>query len=453
MENFFQDFEEFDLELEKTFRSHKFTNLLIRYSDEIGTKSDKIQKEMEKELLRSINISLGKNGIILTKFYHEKGRLIVSFREEDSKKATLIIRNITGISSVSPVLKTDLKIDHIVNKTLDYIKPFYNSNIEFKINVKYAYKSVNQNPIIITRKCLKELSENYEDYKKEKHKTSTFKAFVEIRKEFTYIYHLKIPGTNPGLPIDLKSGIVIGILYRFHDLVLINRMIRRGFQILPVIFLTNKNRFYHDKQVLKTFIEPIYAIDCLFAFVIDIQGVLEQFSGLYGDSVCYYCRFFRLKMMTLIKKEYEALVSSRLKTLDMENKISNLFFDISYVNYSGMAETDNDSSYCPVNEDFLKNDTILQELIFYPLISMSKQDIIRDLKDIHNAYRMTADSIKNSKDLIDNILFSDIQNKICDYKKELDFKERDKFLKTVTSKDFELLVRKTIDNSKLIKIF
>lgn len=448
MKNFCDDIDDYDIDLEKVVKSHKFTNLLIRYSDEIGTKSDKIQKEMEKELIRSINIQLGKRGIRLTKYHHEKGRLIVSLREEDFLKSALIIRNLTGISSISPVLKTDVNIDNIVKKTLEYIKPFYNSKIDFKINVKYAYKLINQNPIIITRRCLKELSEKFEDYKLEKQKASIFKIFIEIRKDYSYIFHLKIPGINPGLPIDLKSGIFINFLYRFHDLVVINRILRRGLQILPVIFLTERNQLFHKNQLLKNLIEPIYAVDNLFGILINIQDNIEQFFKLYNEEVCYYCRFFRMKLITIIKKEYKAFISKYFTTLIQENKINNLIFDKSHVNYIGIADADNEFSHCPTNEIFWKNDTLLQELILYPLISMSEKDIIRDLKDLYNANRRTNNSVNISSNLM-----SDIQNEVCGFKYKIGSIKRDRFLKVINSEEFSMLVKNSIDKAIIFQIF
>ncbi len=102
------------------FDKFKFTNILARYA-EIGLKSDKVRRRMEKRLIGDgVKTLLNKRGILYTKYTVEPGRIFFSFRNEDVKLGSFIILNTPGIKSISPVLKTDLDLNHIINKCAQY---------------------------------------------------------------------------------------------------------------------------------------------------------------------------------------------------------------------------------------------------------------------------------------------------------------------------------------------
>jgi len=260
----------------KYFEKYHFTNILVRYA-EIGLKSDQTRIRMEKKLIEAIKLLLSKKGVNFTKYSVEPGRIYFSFKNEDIKLGCFIILSVPGVKSISPVLKTDLNISNIIKKCEIYSKPLLKPQMSLGIKVKILKRSrfPNENPKSISDKISERILSNFKESERGKINIASpdLKIFLEIRSKFTYIYSKKLFGFNPGLPVESERASISNVLGRFQDYDAFLRILRRGQNILPILFDTKANT-NHIKEFFRLF-EKFYPVNHLYAIRIDLERVLR----------------------------------------------------------------------------------------------------------------------------------------------------------------------------------
>lgn len=214
----------------------------VRYG-EIGTKSPKIRRKFENNLMKNIQSQLD------CKFNNNQGRLTLITDEEDGKVNDVLKRTF-GIVSYSPILETNTNKNDITSlieeKTRKLIEegrfnPQTDSfavrcrrvgNHDFTSQQMAAYCGG-----VVIDVCNANVNLSQPD----------FTLYVEVRDDKTYIYHEKINGPG-GLPVGSQGKVICLISSGIDSPVAAYQMLKRGCQ---VILLHCDNHPYSDGSVEK----------------------------------------------------------------------------------------------------------------------------------------------------------------------------------------------------------
>ncbi|MCP4762311.1 MAG: hypothetical protein GY870_11065 [archaeon] len=392
------------------FDKFKFTNILVRYA-EIGLKSDKVRERMEKRLIDDgIKNLLKKRGIKFTKYTLEPGRIFFSFRNEDVKLGSFIILNTPGIKSISPVLKTDLNLEHITNKCVQYADSFgFKSNMSIGVKVKILKRSrfPNDDPKTISEKCSNKILLKFPFDKDGRINIANpdLKIFLEIRNQFSYIYSKKIYAFHQGLPVENERASIANMLGRFYDIDSWIRIMRRGQHIFPVFFETDDNSKLKEITDLCKLFKNFYPIDHFYAMKIDLLKVLKSLKSQLKDHekklICPLCRYFRLILLATINNRQKSILAPSLRIFHNEEGTSNLFkyqpppkkkeqkhtrtlVRKKFRDFRGIIDGESleGEIFCPLNEDLWKTTSWIPEPIMQPGLMHNRNDIIENLLNI-----------------------------------------------------------------------
>ncbi|MBD3354065.1 MAG: hypothetical protein GF364_21465, partial [Candidatus Lokiarchaeota archaeon] len=438
-----------------------FTNVLVRFS-EIGTKSNKVQFRMVNNLRKSIKSLLEKVNVKYTRYYQEKGRIVFSFRNEDVKLGSFVILNTPGVASISPVIKTDFKMDNIIQRSVDFAQPIFGPNKEIGVKVRVVDKSKlpSEDPKSISQAVSRAILSKFPPEKRGLVNIASpdLKIYIEIRSDFTYIYSLKIDAFHSGLPVEKQRASIGNCLNRFHDFDAMVRIVRRGQHIVPVTFLTNRNKNSKNYQTLWNTFRIFYPKQHFFSFIINLEKYLSKIKQRLIDLnlennnsmkyMCPLCRTFRFAVITEVMLNQREIILKLLKKEKWDKQLSsNIHYTIKGSKNSkslnlrylrGIVNGSGEECYCPENSKIWISNTITNQPIFEPNYILKKDNILRTILDLIIASRMmnalynssNKNSSKKQTEASINIIKSQerlltqlkhgIGNQICDYKSELE---------------------------------
>jgi thiamine biosynthesis protein ThiI len=214
----------------------------VRYG-EIGTKSPKIRRKFENNLIKNIQSELD------CTFDNNQGRLTLITDEKDSKVKDVLNRTF-GIVSYSPILETNTNkddIDNLISRTIRSIieeNKFNPAEETFAVRCRRVgnHDFTRQEMAaycggVVIKECNAKVNLSQPD----------FTLFVEVRDDRTYIYHEKIKGLG-GLPVGSQGKVVCLISSGIDSPVAAYQMLKRGCQ---VILLHCDNSPYSDGSVEK----------------------------------------------------------------------------------------------------------------------------------------------------------------------------------------------------------
>ncbi|RAP50864.1 MAG: tRNA 4-thiouridine(8) synthase ThiI [Methanosphaera sp. SHI613] len=214
----------------------------VRYG-EIGTKSPKIRRKFENNLIKNIQSELD------CTFDNNQGRLTLITDEKDSKVKDVLNRTF-GIVSYSPILETNTNkddIDNLISRTIRSIieeNKFNPAEETFAVRCRrvgnHDFTSQEMAAYcggVVIKECNAKVNLSQPD----------FTLFVEVRDDRTYIYHEKIKGLG-GLPVGSQGKVVCLISSGIDSPVAAYQMLKRGCQ---VILLHCDNSPYSDGSVEK----------------------------------------------------------------------------------------------------------------------------------------------------------------------------------------------------------
>ncbi|MFW9923191.1 MAG: THUMP domain-containing protein [Candidatus Thorarchaeota archaeon] len=261
------------------------SEILIRYG-ELGLKSRPVRRLMEKQLANNIRIILEKKGFSNFTVIIEKswGRLFVSFNAEEHQDLELvskiIVENVFGIISVSPIYRIGSDIEIIKKEVLDFARKNIPSNSSFVVRArrtgKHTYTSIE------LERTIGELI--YDTLAEEKNLTVNltnpdYKLSIEVKDNFAFIYENRNEGFG-GFPQGLQGGICSIFRGSKEDAVASFLLCKRGALTLPILFQKKKNNNYSnniqelDKQVSRVFsFQPLKKMNY---FVVDFDQVFES---------------------------------------------------------------------------------------------------------------------------------------------------------------------------------
>ncbi len=290
----------------------KFYNLIkINPSSEIWLKSMRVKIRMLKTLMQNVKISLTRSKISFHKYQLSKdsARIFFFLRNEDINKALEVLKNVFGIYSFSPALRTSNKLKNIIERTLEVGKEIIEKNDTFALRVKRSgiHEYTSQD---IAIKVGQEVMDAYSHLNlKVDLSNPKKKIYIEIRGEFSYIYTDIIKTEWGGMPIEKKRKVLCMDIGRLNDLLAGFSLMRRGCELYPILFeISNENNNCMEKRIFNW--RELVKYTHQFNFIIrkiNISKILEKVKEFLIERkyFCSICRLIRFDILSKLLKESE----------------------------------------------------------------------------------------------------------------------------------------------------
>jgi len=353
--------------MENSYILKQYNLILIRYG-EIWLKSQKVKIRMLKILINNIRTKLKKRNITFHKYQLSKdsSRVLFFFKNEDIARALVVLKNVFGIYSVSPALRTSNRLENICERAIEVGRYILKKDDTFAIRVKRSGKH-DYTSIDVAKIVGKTILDTFSNLELKVNLTSPNKViFVEVRDDFSYIFTDIIKSNWGGLPIEDQKKVVVMDIGRLNDLISSFLLMKRGCVIYPVLFEITHNK--EAFNIWKSNWNELSQYVPFFKFSlkkINIVNIL-QFVERKIQSKKYLCGICKLVRLDFLSKLMETLGSN--------------------TNIKIRAITDgvslNNSTICPDDVEF--NSIALNYLfsiypIFTPIIGLD----LNEIKDLN----------------------------------------------------------------------
>lgn len=222
----------------------RYELILVRYG-EIALKGKQTRKNFEKILIDNIKNALKSNNVFF-KIKKDQGRIYIYTDKID--ESTSILRNIFGITSISPAFETTDDIETISELSVKFTKSSLTKDRSFAIRATrtgdHTYSSQDVavkvgSDIVAATKADVDLSK------------PDFELFIEIRDKKAFVFTKKIRAVG-GMPLN-SQGKVMSIINKKKDVLAAWYLMRRG---CKSIFVTSDKDI---RGVLEVFTSKWYA--------------------------------------------------------------------------------------------------------------------------------------------------------------------------------------------------
>ncbi len=211
---------------------------LIRYSPEIVLKG-KNRSFFENTLFRNIENKFPKNSIFLKK---EHKRFFLETNLPSSEVVSKL-SCVFGISSFSPVFRTDLSLENIIRKACEIVAELEEAELSFAIEAQRSNKNFPLESPEINRKVGEALLDKFPKLSV-KLKNPELTIGIEVRDDAAYLFHERIYGFG-GLPVGSHAKMVSLLSGGLDSPVASWFMMRRG---SPVVFATFHSPPFLDEE-------------------------------------------------------------------------------------------------------------------------------------------------------------------------------------------------------------
>ncbi len=252
--------------------------VLIRY-DEIGLKSNYVYSILLSTLKNHIQKVVGKAKIV------SKGRRLIVYKELNKEKLS-ILSKVFGISTISPAIEVEQRIESIVDSAVELYKggrfrvSCRRADKEFKYTSKEIERIVGEE--IVNRKGAKVDLKNFD-----------LEIGIELFNGKAYLFTEKIRGYG-GLPAKTQ-GKVITVLRNKRDVVAALMLMKRG--IDPVVVGNKRTILLLEKAV------PYLKIE-------------RYNSTIEAKAVCCGAKLEEIGSIVLLKERYKLPVFAPLVCMD-----------------------------------------------------------------------------------------------------------------------------------------
>jgi len=355
----------------------RYNLILIRYSGEIWLKSMKVRIRMIKNLINNIKKHLNRHNILFHKYQlsEDTSRIFFFFKNQDILNAINVLKDIFGIYSISPALRTSNELKNIVERTIEVGKDIFKENDTFAINVKRSGKQ-DYSSQDVAKIVGKAMLDSFSNLKLKVNLSNPIKRiFIEIRGEFSYVFTEIIKSDWGGLPIDKENKVLCMDIGRVNDLLAGFFLMKRGCQIYPILFdLTNDDLTFNFwlnnyKEITKYFPNKRFLVR-----KVNLVKILDKLSVELKDKdyFCAICRLIRLETSGKLLKTFKILDFEKIRAITDGNSLNN----------STLCNDDVDLESIALN--FLFSDLP----IFTPIIGF-------DLLEINNITNKISNNLKN----------------------------------------------------------
>ncbi len=404
--------------MENSYILKQYNLILIRYG-EIWLKSQKVKIRMLKILINNIKKMLKKRSITFHKYQLSKdsSRVLFFFKNEDIPRALEVLKNVFGIYSASPALRTSNRLENICERAIEVGNHILKKDDTFAIRVKRSGKH-DYTSMDVAKIVGKTILDTFSNLELKVNLTSPKKViFVEIRDDFSYIFTDIIKSNWGGLPIENQKKVVVMDIGRLNDLISSFLLMKRGCVVYPVLFEITHNKIIFN--IWKSNWKELAQYVPFFKFSLEKINIVNiiQFVERKIQSKKYLCGICKLVRLEILSK----LIESRTSNTNIR------------------AITDgvslNNSTLCPDYVDL--NSIALNYLfsiypIFTPLIGL-------DLNEIDDLSKKISPNLKEFD--------------YCDFKpknQEFDLKRLKELYQSLELSD---LIQQNLQNIEHIKIF
>ncbi|MGB5911631.1 MAG: THUMP domain-containing protein, partial [Promethearchaeia archaeon] len=172
--------------MENSYILKQYNLILIRYG-EIWLKSQKVKIRMLKILINNIRKMLKKRNIPFHKYQLSKdsSRVLFFFKNDDISRALELLKNVFGIYSVSPALRTSNRLDNICERAIEVGRYILKKDDTFAIRVKRSGKH-DYTSMDVAKIVGKTILDTFSNLELKVNLTSPNKViFVEVRDDFS----------------------------------------------------------------------------------------------------------------------------------------------------------------------------------------------------------------------------------------------------------------------------
>ncbi len=214
-------------------KSVNFDSVIVRYGGELGIKGAWTRRAYERRLLENIKNVLKRYEIPYDRIIRKHGRLFL--KTSLTTEASTKLARVFGISSLSPALETNSKLDDIVNKSLFLAGSMLHQGNSFAVKCR----RVGHHPYKSTDVC-REVGRRVLDAFPERRLTVNLKSpdatlGVEVRNNQAFVYSVVVEGAG-GLPLGTQPK-VVGLLSGGVDSsVACWLVMKRGCPVVPLYF-------------------------------------------------------------------------------------------------------------------------------------------------------------------------------------------------------------------------
>ncbi|WP_419881935.1 tRNA uracil 4-sulfurtransferase ThiI [Peribacillus sp. B-H-3] len=329
----------------------KFDHIIIRYG-EISTKK-RNRKAFVDKLRAHIKWTLRDFAEI--KISSSRDRMFIILNGADHVRIIALLKEVFGIQSLSPALKTGLDIEEVKNAALFYLSQLSGSIETFKISTRRADKTYPYNTDEMNHALGGHLLRNRDGLKVDV-RNPDLNLRVEIRQDAIYLTGEIIPGAG-GLPFGSSGKAMLMLSGGIDSPVAGFLSMKRGLDIECIHFYSPPFTSERSKQK-----------------VIDLSKKLAQ---VYGSMKLHIVPFTDVQM--LIQKqipENYTMTATRRAMLKIADKIREKQEGLAIITGESLGQVASQTlnSMFAINE--VSNTPILR-----PLIMMDKTEIIELAKE------------------------------------------------------------------------
>lgn len=224
--------------------------VLIRYG-EIGTKSRPVQKEMLQTLRQRVQDKLEYEEIETEKISQRKGRVIVE--TENTGETVEALKNLPGIVSISPAVKTDSSIDSIKK-----------ASEKFEYGETFGVDATTASNPISSMDINREVGSHVEEFTGSSVDLDNPETWlgIEVKEDETFLFTRTVSGPG-GLPVGTQDEYLSLVSGGIDSPVATYKMMKSGADITPIYFYN----------------KPIAAEDHLLRFEAVLDKIREYHPG------------------------------------------------------------------------------------------------------------------------------------------------------------------------------
>lgn len=274
-----------------TSLEYPYNAIMLAHAGEIGIKSKTTRRFMIKQLYKNISKKFPDYNLI---FKNIANRSIVEI-DEPEKLAQRIAENIFGISYTSPIYFFKwLDHEHLTSVVTKYASQYLKPGMSFGFDAKTTGKNrPSSQSLKVELGSL--VFESYNGSLTVNLNNPDFYFTVEVREEYAWVYHKKFHGLD-GFPQGAQQGMAFGNIRPWTpDYIATFQTMKRGVNVKPVRFLTQKVIPPEQESWHQQFLEKFVFRKCL---DIPIYDLLISWEKLFGQKLCSACIFFSEQLLT-----------------------------------------------------------------------------------------------------------------------------------------------------------
>jgi len=245
--------------------------ILIRYG-ELSLKSSFVRKQFESTLIRNIKNAFAFNNISC-KIKTERGRIYL--HTDEISKGLDVLKNVFGITSFSPVVKTMSNLKHMSSLALNFSQKILDKEKSFALRVTRTgnHNFSSQDVAVKIGDAIVHATKAGVDLS-----TPDFELFIEIRNENAFFFTEKIHGTG-GLPLRTQ-GKILALIDTPRSLLAAWYLMCRGCRI---VFATIDDQY---TDLLHSFIKNWYADFDIVMVDLEVQKLYETLGNISSERSC-----------------------------------------------------------------------------------------------------------------------------------------------------------------------